>query len=161
MFVPLSLPTPGFYGNLWTWFSAYLHNRHQPVQISNSISEVLPVLSKVPQGSILGPLLLFSTSVTFNGYHFCSLMTPSVYMPPRLLMTPSVYILPRLLMTPSVYMPPRLLITPSVYMLPRLLMTSSVYMLPARLLLILIQWKRVSMQSVTSLCFVVNYAVLH
>jgi len=47
----------GICGNLWSWFGAYLHNRQQCVRISDSISEVLPVLPGVPQGSILGPLL--------------------------------------------------------------------------------------------------------
>ena len=47
----------GIRGSLWYWFNAYLTNRQQCVHISDSISEVLPVLSGVPQGNILSPLL--------------------------------------------------------------------------------------------------------
>jgi len=47
----------GVDGVLLSWISDYLSNRSQRVVIENSSSAVLPVLSGVPQGSILGPLL--------------------------------------------------------------------------------------------------------
>ena len=47
----------GITGNLWLWVKAYLTNRVQYVSIGQSTSTTLPVLSGVPQGSILGPLL--------------------------------------------------------------------------------------------------------
>ena len=39
------------------WFKAYLSDRCQYVSVGHSASGVLPVISGVPQGSILGPLL--------------------------------------------------------------------------------------------------------
>ena len=38
-------------------FKSYLHDRQQRVRVGNAISCFLPVLSGVPQGSILWPLL--------------------------------------------------------------------------------------------------------
>ena len=40
-----------------TWFRSYLSERYQAVRINSTLSEKLPVVSSVPQGSILGPLL--------------------------------------------------------------------------------------------------------
>ena len=44
-------------GNLWWWFRGYPSSRHQCVIINHCISDPLPVISGVPQGSIFGPLL--------------------------------------------------------------------------------------------------------
>ena len=39
------------------WVKSYLSNKHQRVKIDNNLSNVLPILYGVPQGSVLGPLL--------------------------------------------------------------------------------------------------------
>ena len=44
-------------GGVWKWIQAYLTNRFQYVAINGAASGVLPVISGVPQGSILGPIL--------------------------------------------------------------------------------------------------------
>ena len=51
------LKSIGITGKLWLWLEAYLSDRYQCVRVGNSISEFCNVLSGVPQGSILGPLL--------------------------------------------------------------------------------------------------------
>ena len=43
--------------NLFLWLQSYLTGRSQSVKVGKGMSAPLPVLSGVPQGSILGPLL--------------------------------------------------------------------------------------------------------
>ena len=45
------------WGELWSWFLAYVTNRSQFVSIHGCNSDLLSVKSGVPQGSILGPLI--------------------------------------------------------------------------------------------------------
>ena len=52
-----SLSDVGVSGSLLSWFESYLSCRSQQVVLGGSSSTPLPVLSGVPQGSILGPLL--------------------------------------------------------------------------------------------------------
>lgn len=47
----------GVTGQVWLWLKTYLSNRLQHVAINSAVSNPLRVISGVPQGSILGPLL--------------------------------------------------------------------------------------------------------
>ena len=53
----LKLEEYGISSNLLHWLDGFLSNRRQRVLINNSFSQLSPVSSGVPQGSVLGPLL--------------------------------------------------------------------------------------------------------
>ena len=53
----LKLQYYGIRGNTLHWISYFLHGRTQQVLVEGSKSEKLEVLSGVPQGTVLGPLL--------------------------------------------------------------------------------------------------------
>ena len=47
----------GIVGPILDWIKSFLSNRSQRVRINNTISESANILSGVPQGSVIGPLL--------------------------------------------------------------------------------------------------------
>jgi hypothetical protein len=51
------LESVGIIGSMLDWFKNYLNNRKQAVVIRGEISEFKTIVSGVPQGSVLGPLL--------------------------------------------------------------------------------------------------------
>jgi ribonuclease P/MRP protein subunit RPP40 len=53
----VKLQSYGIVGDLYLWIAAFLANRKQRVVLENILSDYTDVVSGVPQGSVLGPLL--------------------------------------------------------------------------------------------------------
>jgi len=51
---------------LLSWISSFLSNRFQYVKVDKSYSSILPVISGVPQGSVLRSLLLVNDICTLS-----------------------------------------------------------------------------------------------
>ena len=66
----------GVQGNAYKWISSFLQDRTQQVVVDGQSSDTVPVISGVPQGTVLGPLvfLLFindlPTGLTSRTYIF-------------------------------------------------------------------------------------------
>ena len=67
----------GIGGIVLIWFKNFLTDRHQCTRLNGNLSSFLAVLSGVPQGSILGPILF---SIYINDINYaCNLSTPYLF----------------------------------------------------------------------------------
>ena len=71
----LKLQRFGINNDVITWIGSFLSNRTQRVVLESEESDTCPVMSSVPQGSVLGPclfLLFRAIRYIFNDYSFTS-----------------------------------------------------------------------------------------
>ena len=68
----LKLQGYGIKGNLLFWIQAFLTNRTQSVGVGSFLSTTRPVISGIPQGSVLGPIIfnVFINEITDNFTYF-------------------------------------------------------------------------------------------
>ena len=78
----IKLESYGITGNINLWIRDFLNNRQQKVRVSNSYSEEAKVLSGIPQGSILGPVLftLFINDLPDNLSSTCKIFADDTKM---------------------------------------------------------------------------------
>ena len=53
----VKLTNLGICGNIHSWISSFLSGRSQRVRVNNQMSDTVKIISGVPQGSVIGPLL--------------------------------------------------------------------------------------------------------
>ena len=67
----VKLEAYGFDNYIIRYVCSYLKNRKQCVKINNTYSDLLDIMSRVPQGSIMGPILL---NIFFNDFFYVILI---------------------------------------------------------------------------------------